>query len=224
MILAHASWHASFPPPPLPSLPLPLSLSLVSDSPPLSSVFRRWNPLVRLIQARFTLDSSSRAQLAVTKIDFLARTREKARGGGGDIAGRVYRTVSRPSFDFSVLSACACALSPPLLHPAQISHAIDKKKRNTRTAAAAALIRRAFSLGPGPSSCNRIGYSTADTKMHFRRTSTRSIACSNSHTGRQGACSLLLFFAHAKARFTLFRFAGSIAIIAIDASLRVRET
>jgi len=96
MILAHATWHATLlflflAPPPF-AFPLPRTVSL-SFQP----LVRRFSRQPSFISSSFHPRLSSRAQSAVTKIDFLAGTRESA----GEIE---YIAVSGPSFDFSLLA------------------------------------------------------------------------------------------------------------------------
>jgi len=100
-------------------------------SPSFQPLVRRFSHQPSFISSSFHPRLSSRAQSAVTKIDFLAGTRESA----GEIE---YIAVSRPSFDFSLLAGA-------LLHrrfipraralfrgrfrePRQIFQAIDKKE------------------------------------------------------------------------------------------------
>lgn len=113
MILVHASWHASSP-----SLARSLSFSPpFALRPPVShflsfprfTLFFAVSPTSpSFISGSFHPRLSSRAHSAVTKIDFLARTRERA-GGERYIE---YIALSRPSFDFSISADARRSISP----------------------------------------------------------------------------------------------------------------
>lgn len=152
MILVHASWHASSP-----SLARSLSLSppfALSLRPPVShflsfprfTLFFAVSPTSpSFISGSFHPRLSSRAHSAVTKIDFLARTRERA----GEERDMEYIALSRPSFDFSISADARRSVSPfypffpplpprafprplPRASPVKFSTRLIKKKEKTR--------------------------------------------------------------------------------------------
>jgi len=131
MILAHATlgmplFSFSFSPFRFFSLPRTVSLSF-------QPLVRRFSHQPSFISSSFHPRLSSRAQSAVTKIDFLAGTRESA----GEIE---YIAVSRPSFDFSLLAgallhrrfiprARARFFEAASASPVKFSRRLIKKKR-----------------------------------------------------------------------------------------------